>query len=99
MKQINDSCIICSKESTHMTCTQEECKQLCYHMYICCYDYTNGHLCKHIHRVHSIRMQVQPNHSISTLNHGLRGRPDNDSDIDPLEFAESVRDLTTGMET
>ena len=36
-----------------------ECKKLCYHMYECdqlCYDYTNGHLCKHIHRVDSIRL-------------------------------------------
>ena len=37
-------------------CTKSECLKLCLHMYSCdkaCYDYNNGHICKHIHRVHS----------------------------------------------
>ncbi len=41
-------------------CSCAECKHLCYHMYSCdqhCYDYNNGHMCKHIHRVHSIWLQ------------------------------------------
>ena len=41
-------------------CTQAECGKLCYYMYSCdvmCYDYNNGHVCEHIHRVHSIIYQ------------------------------------------
>ena len=38
-------------------CKAPECQFLCVHMYKCddaCYDFNNGHLCKHIHRVHSL---------------------------------------------
>lgn len=38
-------------------CTAPECTHLCPHMYECdstCYEYNNGHICKHIHRVHSM---------------------------------------------
>ena len=52
-------------------------------MYNCdstCYDFNNGHICKHIHRVHS-------------LEYGSQSTPDEvqdlNSDID-LSYAESV---------
>lgn len=38
-------------------CRAPECRFLCLHMYKCdstCYDFNNGHICKHIHRVHSL---------------------------------------------
>ena len=34
------------------------CHGLCYHLYKCdplCYDYVNGHLCKHLHRIHTLQ--------------------------------------------
>ena len=40
-----------------MKCVAPECGNLCYHLYKCdslCYDYANGHICKHLHRVHSM---------------------------------------------
>ena len=41
-----------------------ECKHLCRHMYLCCcYDYHNGHLCKHINRVHSSIGPIVPQES------------------------------------
>ena len=50
-------CLECTSQSVH--CSAVECKFLCLHMYECdsrCFDYTNGHIiCKHIHRVHSIK--------------------------------------------
>ena len=44
-------------------CAATECKCLCIHMYRCdsrCYSYNNGHICKHIHRVHSLSQIKQP---------------------------------------
>ena len=43
-------------------CKYPECRILCRHMYTCddrCYDYGNGHICKHIHRVHSLQYHQQ----------------------------------------
>ena len=51
--QVNNGCVECKDSS--LTCQRPECVFLCYHMYTCsCYDFTNGHVCKHIHRVHSL---------------------------------------------
>lgn len=42
-----------------MKCHSDDCKPLCIHLYSCdCYDAQNGHICKHIHRVHSIYKPV-----------------------------------------
>ena len=106
VKQILESCTHCTQESALLMCTESECKHLCYHMYKCdeyCYDYTNGHLCKHIHRVHSFRLKAQtcePDsdyHCDSKPDH--HELPENDdSDIDdPFEFAENVWNHSTGM--
>ena len=102
VKQIKVSCAECSSttEDIQTTCTQSECKQLCYYMYTCgmyCYDYTNGNLCKHIHRAHSVWLKLQdPNHQ-SSLQSASEGISDGDSDInDPLEFAENVRNPSSG---
>ena len=96
VKQIMESCTNCTQE---IMCTETDCKQLCYHMYTCdeyCYDYTNGHLCKHIHRAHSLRLKTQECEPEPDY-HELQSEPENNSDIDdPLEFAENVRNLSTG---
>ena len=95
-------CTECA-EST-LTCTMSECKKLCYHMYECdqlCYDYTNGHLCKHIHRVHTIRL-LETNEDDKDVQSESVCIPNtcelsSGSDFDDnLEFAESLRNPTTG---
>lgn len=96
VKLKDEVCAACSNDE--LLCTAAECCRLCYHMYSCdnqCYDFTNGHICKHIHRVHSLRLQERP--SEATV--GLEGEAASDieSDDDPLEFAESVRNNTTGI--
>ena len=43
---------VCSQSVCHIKCSRSECGSLCRHMYDCeCYDYANGHICKHIHAV------------------------------------------------
>ena len=67
-------------------------------MYSCsrqCYDYSNGHICKHIHRVHSLNSMIQP------PDYQLEGEESTDSfkdelDDGPLYFAESTRDNSRG---
>ena len=60
--KITRMCTTCT-ECTHSTplhCSFPECGFLCQHMYICddrCFDHNNGHICKHIHRVHSLQKQ------------------------------------------
>ena len=52
------TCSQCSSKSKH--CSATECVFLCLHMCECdsrCFDYTNIHICKHIHRVHSLRRE------------------------------------------
>ena len=74
-------------------CSAPECQFLCPHMYMCdnCYDYDNGYLCKHIHRVHSLVMkgaQEHKNNECTITSH---------SDLDKeLTFAESVFDPLKG---
>ena len=55
------TCKHCISEGS--TCTATECNCLCIHMYKCdskCYSFNNGHICKHIHRVHLILQKKQP---------------------------------------
>lgn len=45
----------CSQEHCYSKCKNLPCINLCYHMYQCsCSDYHNGHICKHIHKIHSL---------------------------------------------
>lgn len=65
VSRISPCCVVCrgTLSPSHLVCTQEECKFLCVHMYMCdplCYDFNNGHLCKHIHCVHSLDLQNKP---------------------------------------
>ena len=50
------TCQQCTSQDDKV-CTARECNFLCPHMYKCddkCYHFNNGHICKHIHRVHSL---------------------------------------------
>lgn len=63
-------CSQCSSESVH--CSATECDFLCLHMYECdsrCFDYTNGHICKHIHRVHSLGHESSTENSQANISH------------------------------
>lgn len=96
MKLKHEVCGECTSTSTQLLCKEIECHHLCYHMYHCdtqCYDYSNGHICKHIHRVHSMRLSLNAadtSHSELFTELSSETEPDND----PLEFAESVRKAT-----
>lgn len=53
-------CVECISKG--LICTATECNSLCIHMYRCdskCYSFNNGHICKHIHRVHSLSHMTQ----------------------------------------
>ena len=61
--KLKEECCDCAGQPTLALCTRKECVFLCWHMYACdqaCYDYHNGHVCKHIHRVHSATIHLQP---------------------------------------
>ena len=100
--QILINCSECGQSNT--VCTKQECGFLCYHMYKCasnCYDYNNGHICKHIHRVHSLRKC----NSTSTTACGTASNEQPPSseysidDFDTLSYAESVYVSQTGTGT
>ena len=66
---ITRKALSCSQCTTSLHCTAAECGFLCRHMYECddrCFDYNNGHICKHVHRVHSLS-QCLP--QLSATNH------------------------------
>lgn len=103
VEQVSDVCSKCIPGTTSIllpTCTKEECGFVCMHMYKCdplCYDYTNGHICKHIHRIRSLH-----NATIDHVDGCVNGdttldRPGDDegddesssSDLDILSYAET----------
>lgn len=52
-------------------CKEKECDVLCYHMYTCdhyCYDYMSGHICKHIHKVHSATILSSSSSCVEDMN-------------------------------
>ena len=95
----------CAKDCCGPICTKAECNQLCIHMYTCdkaCYDFNNGHICKHIHRVHSI---TQTRISTTTTEHTNNQTSSEELsleesyDLDPLEYAESIIPPQQGTHT
>ena len=63
------TCSQCSSECVH--CSATECSFLCLHMYECdsrCFDYANGHICKHI-RVHSLTHEREPENPLADTYH------------------------------
>ena len=82
------SCDECVSNST--TCTAVECNCLCIHMYKCdnkCYTFNNGHICKHIHRVHSLS-QVRPQDSTMELTEELSTADNVEHQRDSADNAE-----------
>ena len=50
----------CDSESCHLKCPFMGCKSMCRHMYTCeCMDYANGHICKHLHGIQSLRLRSE----------------------------------------
>ena len=63
----------------------------------CCYDYNNGHICKHIHRVHIIVQSAV--HTISNDLPQLQAQPENqdsEEEMDYLSYAESAQGQKEG---
>ena len=55
-------------------------------MYTCsCYDYNNGHVCKHIHRVHSLLLIGQTVQPVNVKNEGSTESPPTAESIEPLD--------------
>ena len=83
-------------------CRMEECEYLCYHMYKCqCYDFKNGHLCKHIHCVHSMKKddERQTKREEYECRLDAMGDERNMSDVEPVEYADSVFPTKQGKMT
>ena len=96
VKCIHSTCLECTPFSNDVNiCKEPQCVFLCPHMYTCdgkCYDYNNGHVCKHVHRVHSLSKQNLPR----TPSHP---EPDNVHNCldDNISYTESVFDPLKGM--
>ena len=83
----------CMEECSGPKCNKTECDELCIHMYTCdktCYDFNNGHLCKHIHRVHSMLQSQAANITTNLIDPQCLHSTDSEDDFDPLEYAEST---------
>lgn len=99
------NCSICIPgDPLQPTCTREECRFLCRHMYKCdtlCYDFQNGHLCKHVHCVHALNTVTNAQAcSTSTIESSgsvcLQLESDDESDMDTVSYAESCIPLSQG---
>ena len=68
-------------------------------MYKCdpsCYDYNNGHICKHVHKVHS----VARSHSVQRVTPDPEYQDDtSDEEMDYLSYAEPVQNSQKGIGT
>ena len=95
VQRILANCSECGNSTTSV-CTTKEYGFLCYHMYKCsssCYDYNNGHICKHIHRVHSL---VSTTSTDGTSNVQPPLSENLADDFDTLSYADSVYIPQTG---
>ena len=101
-------CSICIPgDPLQPTCTKVECQFLCRHMYKCdplCYDFQNGHLCKHVHCVHARHAITNAQaYSISIKeSSGESGcsqlQSDDESDVDTVSYAVSCIPLSQGLQ-
>ena len=83
----------CAKNCSGPICTKAECNHLCIHMYTCdkaCYDFNNGHICKHIHRVHSITQTSTTTEHTNNQPSSEELHLEDSCELDPLEYAESI---------
>ena len=86
--RMKDSCAECPEL---VVCRKARCIFLCRHMYKCfCYDYNNGHLCKHVHCIYSLYLT---SHAVPPENEYLKtstNQPETesrDADIDEDHIA------------
>ena len=102
---LTSTCAECTSSNfqEQLTCTQSECQFLCYHMYTCdsrCYAYTNRHICKHIHRVHSLNIGAQvPSALLADTGNDMSLQPQmavKSDDDEMLAYAESTRTHSAG---
>ena len=80
-------------------CRAEGCQCLCLHMYKCdttCYDFNNAHICKHIHRVHSLEIKKHPLTTSTLQECSDQEELLNDLDCE-LSYAESTFHQGKGM--
>ena len=97
------NCSTCTPgDPLHPTCIREECRFLCRHMYKCdplCYDFQNGHLCKHVHCVHSQHtiLNAQATNKESSGSGCSQLQSDDESDVDTVSYAESCIPLSQGL--
>ena len=79
---VQDSCAECAECTDSLLCKEVQCNFLCRHMYACsCYDFQNGHLCKHVHRIHSIiRRTLSPESDESDDSAGMQNNDEVNKD-------------------
>ena len=71
--KVKDTCGECTDSKV---CKRAESSFLCRHMYTCsCYDYNNGHMCKHIHCVHLLQLISQTVQLMNVENEGSTESP------------------------
>ncbi len=88
---VKRSCSVACESCSGPLCVSSECGKLCVHMYECddsCYDYNNGHICKHIHRVQSLVLAQSGNTAVESSDHQCG--EETYEDIDSLEYAGSI---------
>ncbi len=93
VKRLLATCTECSSlKDDFRICRERQCDFLCPHMYSCdskCYDYSNNHMCKHIHRVHSLFHQNMP--TTSSVPKIIIDGPD-----DNINYVDSMFDPNRG---
>ena len=102
VEKITEGCELCKEDKN--VCTLPHCNWLCYHMYACsqqCYSYTNGHICKHIHRVHSLMssakdMKCEDNSVNQQMDKS--NLPMDITEEDPFSYAEAVVQPQQGIQ-
>lgn len=73
ISKISDCCtaVICPTK-----CKEPQCEEMCRHIYKCtCPDYSSGHTCKHLHRIHSALRST----AASSSNHHSEGTDASDA--------------------
>uniref|UniRef100_A0A1B6DAP7 Ubiquitin-like protease family profile domain-containing protein n=1 Tax=Clastoptera arizonana TaxID=38151 RepID=A0A1B6DAP7_9HEMI len=90
VSKINDFCIL--QDHCFFKCNNISCLGLCIHIYKCtCRDVS--HLCKHVHRVHSLNICDTPSNPVSVSNDEVNYRHTEDN-ISELSCREKQKDKT-----
>ena len=87
------TCQDCSSYERSRTWTAPKCTFLCVHMYRCdskCYDFKKGHICKHIHRVHSLNRSSSSNSTSLEL---AKKAEENESEKDAYSSSDDFTEI------